>query len=223
MNTHDELNDIRRRAGLQEQARPPVPTVAFKEVYHVGDMNAASKKGESHEGAGLSFSFHPEEWSKIARLGGELWVLTKPTGGTFIDFHSMSKEQRNELVEWGVQVGYVEPIITYIVTFEDEDGEEMMMQFATREEAEHEAEAMEEEVEGNLDGLKPTPAMVNRIGFVSGLLMVQDHLATLYAEDNQMDGVWWNDELDVLRYSAPRGVIVPSMVNTWNADLVSTK
>ena len=44
---------------------------------------------------------------------------------------------------------------------------------------------------------------------------VLDYMLPLYAEQLDLDGVWWGDELDVHRYSAPRGVIVPSKVDTW--------
>jgi hypothetical protein len=223
MDIHDELNEIRRLAGLLEQARPTIPTVNFPEVYHVGDLNPSSKKKGSFEGAGLSFSFHPKEWSKIAKLGGQVWILNKPSGGTFIDFVKMTTEQLNTLMAWGVQNGYIEPMEIFTVTyFDDEQNDDMQMQFSSREEAEYEAEVLNVPIGVNTKGFKATSKMVQRVGWIPDLTSVQDHLATLYAEDNGLDGVWWNETLDVPKLSAPRGVIVPAMVRTWHPSEVNT-
>ena len=44
-----------------------------------------------------------------------------------------------------------------------------------------------------------------------------DILLTVYLENNtEYDGIWWEEELDVLKYSAPRGVIFNSKLKTWD-------
>lgn len=43
-----------------------------------------------------------------------------------------------------------------------------------------------------------------------------DLLLTIFVEKTtNYDGIWWNDRLDVLDYSAPRGVIFNSKLNNW--------
>ena len=44
-----------------------------------------------------------------------------------------------------------------------------------------------------------------------------DILLTVYLDNNtEYDGIWWEEELDVLKYSAPRGVIFNSKLKTWD-------
>jgi hypothetical protein len=48
-------------------------------------------------------------------------------------------------------------------------------------------------------------------------VMVPGLIATVYVEDvTDLDGVWWDAPLDVLAYSAPRGVIAPKRLFSWN-------
>ena len=44
---------------------------------------------------------------------------------------------------------------------------------------------------------------------------VFDYVLPLYAEELGYDGVWWEDILDIGKFSAPRGVIVPSKISSW--------
>lgn len=37
------------------------------------------------------------------------------------------------------------------------------------------------------------------------------------AECDGIHGFWWNEKLDALRFSAPRGVILPSKIAAWQA------
>jgi len=41
-------------------------------------------------------------------------------------------------------------------------------------------------------------------------------LLTIFVEKTtNYDGIWWNDKLDVSKYSAARGVIFNSKLNNW--------
>jgi len=74
-----------------------------------------------------------------------------------------------------------------------------------------------EDIEKISGGVKPTDKLkqVTNNPHLSptGIL---DYILPLYADTLGLDGVWWQDVLDVTKLSAPRGVIVPSKVNTWN-------
>ena len=59
------------------------------------------------------------------------------------------------------------------------------------------------------------------MGRGKSLALGMDYAATAYAEDVlDLDGVWWNDELDVSAYSAPRGVIFASKMGAWTATRI---
>jgi len=46
--------------------------------------------------------------------------------------------------------------------------------------------------------------------------MTEDFLSICYAEDVlKLDGVWWDDKLNPMSYSAPRGVIFNNMLPSW--------
>jgi hypothetical protein len=98
------------------------------------------------------------------------------------------------------------------------------VEFDTLEKALYEAgvdsleQAAEEGIRIEYDpkGYKPTAKFDARIGEKVEQAFVLDFLAFAYAEDVlHLDGVWWNDRLDVLAYSAPRGVIFNAMLPTW--------
>ena len=67
-------------------------------------------------------------------------------------------------------------------------------------------------------GLKPTKKL-EMVTMQSKISTTQtfDLLLTVYVEnETDYDGIWWNDELDVSKYSAPRGVIFNSKLKEWS-------
>lgn len=203
------------------------PVKSFKKLWHVGTMDISKKRPDSHEGQGLSVSTHPEAWEKINEFtAGAHWELTKP-GNRFFDFHSMNKTQKEQLIAWGVEQGYVRPQVKWRTYKRDEDGSSLgYFEFDTLEEALEEAgyktieEADEDDVKIKKDfkGLSPTPKFYTKMGEKFSQAFVLDFLAIVYAEDVlHLDGVWWADRLNVSKYSAPRGVIFNSMLSSWKA------
>ncbi len=104
---------------------------------------------------------------------------------------------------------------------------------ATREEAQDEIdyrieyeddEALESHrVEEVPEGLKGTPELAQQARYHRSKDFMGDIVlelaATLYAEHVlKIDGVWWNDIYDPDSLSAPRGMIVPSMIPTWTIE-----
>lgn len=206
-----------------------MPVRSFKTLWHVGAMDSTHKRQGSYEGAGLSVSLHPEDWTRIARLGGNpTWTLTKP-GNVFLNFHRMNKTHRKMIRDWGIANGYAESIPTFRAWYYDDDYErQVYMTFTTRVEAEEQLGDMQhedddtkrvEEVPGG--GMRGTPKLQVRCHQNRSELLddvVLDLLATIYAEDvMKIDGVWWNDVHDPGNLSAPRGVIVPSAIASWTA------
>ena len=194
---------------------------SFKKLWHVGTMNPKDKRDDSYEGAGLSVSVNPEEWQQIARIGGDLWEFTKP-GNKFVNFHRLSKAQRKQIADWGVENGYAQPAELWRHSFFDEELDDWRYSdYATKAEAEGELGSGydQEKVEPVKGGLTATPKLSQKSlrGKIDPL-EVMDLLVTAYAEDElDCDGVWWADDLDPENLSAPRGVIFPSKLSSWKA------
>jgi len=194
-----------------------LPTVIINKVFHVGSLDLNKKSKFSLEGSGLSVSVNPDEWRSIAQLENEdLYTLVK-RGGTFINAHKLKKVQKNDIVQWGVDNGYVLQEETFRVYYYDEELEqEVYSEFPTYEEAEQEADDVND-IKTNKGGIKPTEKLKSDTKQSTiDTSQTFDLLLTIYAEMNtNFDGVWWKDALDVSKYSAPRGVIFNSKLNEW--------
>jgi hypothetical protein len=186
--------------------------------YHVGLMNIANKSDISYEGSGLSISKHPEEWQKINPLtSGDLFELKKRTP-IFFDYYKEKDSIKRSVIKWGIDNNFVEEITTYKVCwYNDEIEDELCMFFDNKNDAID--EAGDYGVDIIIDkGYKAT----NKLKQMSlqksiGIDNTFDILLTVYLDNNtEYDGIWWEEELDVLKYSAPRGVIFNSKLKTWD-------
>jgi hypothetical protein len=190
----------------------------LNKVYHVGSMDVNNKSNFSLEGSGLSVSVNPEEWRKIAQLGDrDLYILTNPNG-VFVDGNKLNKQQKGNVISWGVENGYVLQEETYrVYYYDDELEEEVYMEFSTHKEAEQEADDAND-IEIYIGGIKPTEKLKfdtkqNKVDTSQSF----DLLLTLYVENyTKYDGIWWNDKLDTSKYSAPRGVIFNTKLSNWS-------
>lgn len=191
------------------------PIRQMKTIYHVGTLNKEDKKNGSHEGAGLSFSTHPNEWRRITPLLGDLFQGKKEQPGQFIDIHKLTEKQKILIYEWGVFHHYIIRTALFRVEyFDDEMDSDVYSDYETKEAASREADEDMEilEIEGYIATDKLRTKTMNKCDPV----LVFDLLCTVFAEiELQIDGVWWDDLLDVYRYSAPRGVIVSKKLSEW--------
>lgn len=212
-------------------------TLQRREVFHVGDLSKpAAVRDSSYEGTGLSVSLHPNEWARIARLGGNTYRLIRKDGaaGRFVDMHRLSKRERAELDRLAQQAGWLTDTTVYRVKFYDSEAEEArFFEFASREAAEREADGMEDEngdpapVE-EVASFAPTDRLLTRWQQrFSGAVEAGDaarNAGWLFAleDTGRYDGSWWNDNLDPSNLSAPRGVIFQNRVAEWSAVPVTT-
>jgi len=197
-----------------------IPTLFKNIVFHIGTMQPQNKKLESFEGGGLSVSTEPSAWEKIAQLGGlPWWELTKPTG-QFLNALKISTLLQEQIQEWGVEQHYLEISPLYRVTWwDDEWGTDFSQLFLSPVEAALEAKYYDTEVQEEL-GFISTPLLEVRTGVKCSLSEVGDHLLTIWAEEEtDLDGIWWNEKLDVSFLSAPRGVILPTKLKEWKVEL----
>jgi hypothetical protein len=194
-----------------------IPTKSFPKLFHVGTMNHADKRRGSYEGSGLSVSLHPEAWTAIARLGHQVWTCERPNN-RFVDFLELSEAQHRLIANWAIDAGLATRGSVWRVDYvDDETDERRWITMTNRTEAQEEAAALREVAIEVPNTLIAAPELLAR--------MMQDRsepsnaadLTTIaYAEDVlQIDGVWWNERLDILGLSAPRAVIVPSAIPRW--------
>ncbi len=187
---------------------------------HVGSLNPQHKQNNSMEGNGLSISEYPEEWRQIAKLGEEpIWSVSKQNG-RFFDIHRNS-EWKDKILQVALKQGWVEKVPSFLVHFTDLETEEKKYMFMeSKAVAELELDWLkEDDHEAYLEekiGWALTDAAHQRLGFKPSNLLAYDMVACFYVEDfTPLDGVWWNDTLDVYGLSAPRAVIVPSKLSQW--------
>lgn len=196
-------------------AGQPLPEVSFEQLYHVGTLVQDQKKAYSYEGQGMSVSRHPHAWRGLAQLSGDIWEFDVP-GNRFLDYHELSPEQRDELTRIALDKGYVRPETMWTVSYWDDEMEDTMQFFySTQEEAEEEADGMGAEVE-------ETSTYVATSSFpdatvTEGSVNFEQVLAAIWIAENapELDGVWWEDNFDTLRYSAPRGVLSMHKIQEW--------
>ena len=194
-------------------------------VFHVGFLNIKkptrgnSKPGMSLEGNGLSVSHHPDEWTKIARLGGsETYVLTKSSPNFFMAVESGDKES----IRWCIKEGYLVPKKKYRAYSTDEDGEEHFFELDSKKEAEQESDDVRI-VNGYSFGLKGINYWRENFSSKVDNSMAASFAAIFFAEAHGYDGVWWNEILKVSLLSAPRGVIFQHKLSEWKIELIKPK
>lgn len=201
------------------EAKDGLPVKTLKGLYHVGTMDSSEKR-DGFEGAGLSVSTHPDAWKKIARghVTGDTHSATKE-GNKFLDAHSLSDAHNKQIKQWAIKNGYLEQQETVTVCYYDDEMEDdLCSTFDSMADAEAEYDDELEHMDVTVDkgGIVPTDKLKketrqNRIDSTG----VLEFVLPIFAEQQGLDGVWWQDNLDVQRYSAPRGVIVPSKIKSW--------
>lgn len=219
-----------------------LPINTMNTWYHVGTLEEGRRGGgerNSYEGAGLSVSLVPDAWRRIARLSGDVYTLTKASPGAFLDMVYLSISARTSIFQWAVeQELLLEEEIWVYHYYDGEFDQHYEMEFPSEQEAKEEAgwdELDEEEQNWLMVRRKPQEDEIRNTLFsttryqASGKLLKRQHWTgeclssqaedfaiMVYAEDvAELDGVFWDEKLDVARLSAPRAVIFTSQINKW--------
>jgi GNAT superfamily N-acetyltransferase len=208
------------------EAKDGLPVKTLKGLYHVGTLDA-SKKRDGFEGAGISVSTHPNAWKQIARghVTGDTHSATKE-GNKFLDAHSLSDAHNEQIKQWALKNDYLAQQETVTVCYYDDEMEDDLcstFNSMADAEAEYDEELEYMDVTVEKGGIVPTDKLKketrqNRIESTG----VLEFVLPIFAEQQGLDGVWWQDKLDVQRYSAPRGVIVPSKIKSWKFSVNET-
>lgn len=214
---------------------PSTSLLRHDTVFHVGTLDRAHRGSvykQSHEGHCLSVSTCPEAWRSIARLGAApVWQLHRH-GGLFIEALAAREDSafNTSLVLWGMEAGLVE--VKTLWSAWQEDAETLDWRYtlhASREDAVAEVE--------DPQALTPfghpcvhlklvtlgLPALAGRVCVDLRQRDAWDFLLMAWAEQcTNVDGIWWNEVLDVLGLSAPRGALFPSRVEAWRAECLGS-
>lgn len=211
-----------------------LPVVEKRVVWRVGDPGRVSRPKWSLEGLGVSVSEHPAAWSRIARLSGDTWSLRRKRGtGKFLDVYAMSPDQVVRLTADAIAAGLLKTDWRWKAMWSvaDEDGEPLPLSegheysfFESKERAELEAAAaaVDDWVVRRERVALPTEKLLQTWSArFSGELtpMIATQVAwqvMIEASRRDLDGFWWNDELDPDGMSAPRGMIFYSRLPRWD-------
>lgn len=200
------------------------PVCTIRNLYHIGTLNPKDKQKGSHEGSGLSVTTHPHEWKRIYnRISGQLYACHKPNH-RFLNAHALTSEHINTINAWGVKNGWIEPTDYYkAYTYDSELDDVYYSIHSTYAEAEYEIVEPDEDnrVEHEENGFIMTERMQDACMSYDRMHEPTQLLFTLFAEHElNIDGVWWEDILDVYAYSAPRGVISTKRLPEWTFTLI---
>lgn len=206
-------------------------TVSFPVVAHIGTMDRSLKEKGSYEGASLSVSINPGAWSAIARLGADGFVLSRVDGEpvTFLDARRLTRDERAEFVAWGREQGLLVDREIYIASYFDvEDEETRRFECASREEAVAEVEDLpRRRVSGPkivIGASQKLMTLSDQAGEGNGISsdFAFDLVLLSYVENKlNVDGVWWDETLDVQILSAPRGAIFQSRLDAFEKHPMS--
>lgn len=209
-----EMVSLDECLGDSFQVRNPV---LLGDIYHVGTMDISQKRSRSHEGDGLSISNCPDAWVEITEgyTYGDYFKLSKPDM-KLLDYYGLTDGEKSEIQRWALENGYVKENKLYKSISWGEDGEEYFSLFDSYDKALYESDDEDDRVE-EIDGLIPTQKLLDQSLVKIELLQVRDIITALFAEQVLgYDGIWWDEELDVGAYSAPRGVIFNSRVSSFD-------
>jgi hypothetical protein len=220
------------RHPIRKRVRGEIPTT----VYHVGSRPVPGgrvSRGFSQEGGELSVSEHPDEWSAIARLGGDVWQLRK-FGARFF---RVPGNRSPRATAWASQRGYLAPATVWrLWCGRDESGEETYFDFFSREEAV--AESADYDPDDADGGEKHPPGEIEEVaGYRFGPLgeaywrqnfdkpinhtWAESFAPIFYARAHGYDGVWYNERYDPANLSCPRGLILQERLPDWVCERYS--
>lgn len=181
-------------------------------MWHVGDLDVSKKysHGTSMEGNLFSMSACPDAWQTIAKLGGNpLHKTGRPV--VMLDMREVlygdskaAKAVRSLALKQAEARGYIEKRTVYEVCWDDDELDtRCSMLLRTMEEAEEE---VRDEPPAPKEYICTTPLLNMIHGWPEHEL--RDGLEFAVVEwargISVLDGVYWDEELDPSRYTAPR-------------------
>jgi hypothetical protein len=197
----------------------------FPYLAHIGCLDFSEKKPGSYEGSGVSVSTHPAAWARIARIGSGGFILKKESGSDIdlVNALGLTKQEKANVIAWAKGEGLIEDRHVWVASYFDVETEKRCsFECQSRENAKAELEDLpQRRISGPKTVISATDKLLSAESHAPGdtasssltfdLALIQYVQAKLDA-----DGIWWDERLDVDEYSAPRGVIFSSKLNSFN-------
>lgn len=204
------------------------PLKILGQVHHLGSLQKSDKgnRGDSLEGDGLSISIHPDAWRRIARLGGAQEWVASAAKLKIADGHQLLKQSLPAMLAWAEKAGLVKAREVWRLRTHDDEIGNVEQLFDTEKKALAEVRGMEpsEFKIKAINSFVPTAALLERLrrnprGVGKACVTLEQDVATVWAQDHRLDGIWWSDRLSPATFSAPRGVIfLPALDKvTWES------
>lgn len=201
-----------------------IKTLKIRMVSHVGEIDFTKKRLGSYEGSGLSVSNCPDAWKKINKgntVGKTHYLFNE--NGLMLDYHRTVENPHffEKVKQWGLKHGYIEKTILYNIYMYDDCDERICETYLSQEEAEScmvDYDIEETDYEIDKDGYIGTEKLIKESFSNSKILTYPKQLLiAIYTEKEltHLDGIWWEDDLDIYGYSAPRGVIFNEKLKDW--------
>ncbi|MBO9428824.1 hypothetical protein [Sulfitobacter sp. R18_1] len=207
-----------------------IQVLEFDEAWHVGDMDVSKRDVTGYEADLLSVSYTPASWRKIAKLSGDLWKLERSdsTPVRLLDAHAFHDNHwhRSSFTSWGVMQNLIKNTTIFIASWHDDEMDTEMSQcFETMEELEQEHDPEDVDIQQRYLAFVLTDKALEKYGLIrNGSQFNLDYAFVDYARTKLMnqldvDGIYWDDEFDPLRYSAPRGGIFNERLDQFDLIL----
>lgn len=196
-------------------------------LYHIGSMNLGDKNRHFSDGNGLSVSTCPNVWATINSFSSnEVYKLYKKNV-QLLDYYSLTENDFKLSISWGVSEGYLKESYIYLLNDENEN----IVFCDNFEEAQKKAKfyriykTYDEYLKyGNAEssyieqtfGYIPTEKL-KKISMVDVDLynVININLFIFLEKNTSIDGVYWNDDINIKDNIAPRGVIFNSKIDTF--------
>jgi len=195
-----------------------LPCRRLNTVFHVGSMDIQKKAKLNFEGTnGLSVSTEPEAWRRINKgiTRGDTFSLSN-TEGVFIDANAMTMEQYAAVTQWATKEKLIYSCQQYVFSYLDDEQDEILTFYFDDYASAYEEAEGEHEVT-----LVDTHKGTSRFSKIVGETNI-DNLSLLTVAycllETSHDGVFWDAEVDILRYQAPRGVILQKNLSRWKVE-----
>lgn len=216
-NMDDFFYDEHESEDIELELSDLLPTTSFNKLYHTGTMDINNKKQYNLEGInGLSVSNLDNIWNKICDYthGNDYTLING--NNKFLDFHELNSDTYQMILDWGVENEYLEKCEIFRHTyFDDELDSEVFIDFNSKDKALLECDEFDLT---SYHGHRSTQKFINFNG-VSNKDNIE-LISVIYVEnETNLDGVFWNDKLDIDKYSAPRAIILQNKLKNWNITM----
>lgn len=207
----------------------------IKKLYHAGTFNIANKSKNSSDGNGLSVSICPNSWIKMARIKSDiLWEFYKEDI-KMLDYYSLSEDDFKVATIWGVEQGYlIEKELFKIINnsntekqstfncFEDLKNEiKLNEEYESYEEYDLFREYEDLTINKEIKYIATEKLKKLSLVSIDDSNIIQINLLLFLEFNSDLDGIYYNDKLNIYKDSAPKGIIFNSKINSFSKRQVS--